>query len=76
MYSCVFTGPANWKDMPGNAACGGQKQSPIDIVTSGANFLDSMGNLVYSGYDQNPTSMKLKNNGHTGWLLVCLCSIV
>ncbi len=52
--------------MDGNEACAGRKQSPINIVSSLTNFVSSMGNLVYTGYDQNPSSMRLKNNGHTG----------
>ena len=59
-------GPAFWKDMPGNEACDGRKQSPINIETPGAIYNAWMGSLVYSGYSQTPASMKLKNNGHTG----------
>ncbi len=55
--------------MPGNEACAGQQQSPINIATSSASYMSSMGNLIYSGYNQNPIWMKLKNNGHTGGLV-------
>ncbi len=57
--------------MKGNEACAGQKQAPINIVTSTAKYQESMGNLIYTGYNLNPTAMKLKNNGHTGrWILL------
>ena len=52
--------------MPGNEACGGLKQAPINIETPSAMYTPSMGSLIYSGYTQTPASMKLKNNGHTG----------
>ncbi len=62
----LHAGPENWKNLQGYSACGGQKQSPIDIATSKAEYRESLGLFSYTGYNTNPSSMTLVNNGHTG----------
>ena len=62
----LLSGPSHWKAMHGNEACGGKKQSPINIEVSQAVSNDNLTKLTFTGYDTKPTSMLLKNNGHTG----------
>ena len=61
-----FLGPSNWKNLPGNEACGGRRQSPINIDTSKVQFNESLGKFIFTGYSTNPSRMTLLNNGHGG----------
>ncbi|XP_076821705.1 carbonic anhydrase 2-like [Clavelina lepadiformis] len=55
--------PETWsREYP---ACGGQTQSPINIVTSEAVPHQRLGNFTHSHLNKIPERMTLKNNGHT-----------
>ena len=64
-----FLGPSNWKNLPGNEACGGRRQSPINIDTSKVQFNESLGKFIFTGYNTNPSRVTLLNNGHGGEIL-------
>ena len=53
-------------NLPGNDACGGKKQSPIDIQTSEVVNDKNLTEFMFTEYDVKPTAMTMKNNGHTG----------
>ena len=64
--SLSFLGPSHWKDLRGNEACGGKKQSPVNIENSEAVSNENLTEFTFTGYDTKPDSMLLRNNGHTG----------
>ena len=53
-------------NLPGNEACGGKNQSPIDIQTSDVTDDKNLTEFMFTGYDVKPAAMTMKNNGHTG----------
>ncbi|XP_075050648.1 carbonic anhydrase 4-like [Mixophyes fleayi] len=53
--------PADWKDIE---ECGGDKQSPIDIVTKNAHYKSELTPFHFTGYDVGNNCI-LKNNGHS-----------
>ncbi|XP_053474680.1 carbonic anhydrase 4-like isoform X3 [Ictalurus furcatus] len=55
-------GPAAWNEV--NSVCGGNRQSPINIVTKKTKKESSLTAFKFTGYDKIFTSM-LKNNGRT-----------
>ncbi|XP_077152351.1 carbonic anhydrase 4 [Ranitomeya variabilis] len=57
--------PSKWSDI--GAACGGKKQSPIDIVTKKAKFDSNLIAFTFEGYDKE-LELELSNNGHTAKL--------
>ncbi|XP_026993567.1 carbonic anhydrase 4-like isoform X2 [Tachysurus fulvidraco] len=58
-------GPAAWNEV--NAVCGGNKQSPINIVTKKTKMDASLTAFKFTGYSELFTS-NLKNNGQTVFL--------
>ncbi|XP_060719725.1 carbonic anhydrase 4-like [Tachysurus vachellii] len=58
-------GPAAWNEV--NAVCGGNKQSPINIVTKKTKKESSLTAFKFTGYSQ-PFTSTLKNNGQTVYL--------
>jgi carbonic anhydrase len=59
------SGPSEWKKS--NPACGGHRQSPIDINPTSTAFSDSIGKFKFIGYDRTSENYTflLHNNGHT-----------
>ena len=57
-------GPAEWPSLPGDAACGGTRQSPVDLGTRPPFPVDGkdLPNLVFH---YGTTGLHLVNNGHT-----------
>ncbi|NWU02889.1 CAH15 anhydrase, partial [Urocynchramus pylzowi] len=57
-------GPAEWHQI--NAACKGDRQSPVNIVTRNVVFDKSLKPLTFEGYDvKGSAKWDLENNGHT-----------
>lgn len=57
------TGPENWKDLcSGFSACGGQSQSPIDIISDQTSQSDEL-SAINLGYETS--KVEIINNGHT-----------
>uniref|UniRef100_A0ABM5F1Q4 Carbonic anhydrase n=1 Tax=Pogona vitticeps TaxID=103695 RepID=A0ABM5F1Q4_9SAUR len=57
-------GPLHWKDIASH--CGGQNQSPINIVRRKAQRDKNLEDILFEGYDQAPTGRwRLLNDGHT-----------
>lgn len=59
----LFAVPAAWNEV--NNACGGNRQSPINIVTKKTKQDSRLTAFKFTGYTEVFTSM-LKNNGQTG----------
>ncbi|NXP62261.1 CAH15 anhydrase, partial [Chloropsis cyanopogon] len=56
--------PAQWHQI--NAACKGQKQSPVNIVTRNVVYDKSLKPLTFEGYDvKGSAKWEVENNGHT-----------
>jgi carbonic anhydrase len=55
--------PEYWPEM--YPTCGGQRQSPLNIISSNAINV-AFPQLVMSGYDNSVESSVILNNGHTG----------
>ncbi|NXS22948.1 CAH4 anhydrase, partial [Mystacornis crossleyi] len=57
--------PARWHQI--NAACSGNKQSPVNIVTRNVVYDKSLKALTFEGYDvKGSAKWDVENNGHTG----------
>jgi hypothetical protein len=62
----IGPGPSNWVDR--YPACGGSKQSPVDIDTNDASS-EPLGGNAFSfspSYMDIPPDMSIENNGYTG----------
>ncbi|NXA39128.1 CAH15 anhydrase, partial [Eudromia elegans] len=60
-------GPSHWKEL--KAACGGSRQSPINIDRRRLRRDGRLGDILFEGYDQAPPGKwRLTNDGHTGGL--------
>ncbi|KAK3527017.1 hypothetical protein QTP86_006789 [Hemibagrus guttatus] len=66
-------GPAAWNEV--NGVCGGNKQSPINIVTKKTKQDASLTAFKFTGYSEMFTS-RLKNNGQTVFLDIPLGATV
>lgn len=62
-YSTGANGVDNWANE--NNVCGGEKQSPINIVSAAAEYNESLELFERDWYYTPPTSMELTNNGHS-----------
>ncbi|CAL4131801.1 unnamed protein product, partial [Meganyctiphanes norvegica] len=56
-------GPESWEGM--YSTCGGNLQSPIDILASEVAYTAYSDPWVFTGYDSPPSDITLKNNGHS-----------
>ncbi|NXH51113.1 CAH4 anhydrase, partial [Dicaeum eximium] len=57
--------PSQWYQI--NAACKGNKQSPVNIVTQNVLYDKSLKPLTFEGYDvKSSAKWDMENNGHTG----------
>ncbi|NXO82203.1 CAH4 anhydrase, partial [Sitta europaea] len=73
-------GPLQWHQI--SAACKGNRQSPVNIVTRNVVYDQSLKPLTFEGYDvKGSAKWLLENNGHTGkyspacsWVKVALDS--
>ncbi|KAK2170294.1 hypothetical protein LSH36_3g05055 [Paralvinella palmiformis] len=54
-------GPAHWKDEFPN--CGGQKQTPIYILTNQTEYYDELKPFTFINYDNDKPVLHLENNG-------------
>ena len=57
-------GPNNWKNLPGSAACGGKRQSPIAINKKAAKRVMKYNPIKMTNVDLVPDSYSLFNEGH------------
>jgi len=56
-------GPENWVNLcDGFSSCGGETQSPINIISRETTMVDSLKGLIV---DYNTTNVDIINNGHT-----------
>lgn len=63
--SYIISGPAVWKDQYEKAL--GNKQSPINIVSSEAIVFASLDLLNWSlSYGNSPEAIRISNDGHCG----------
>ena len=53
-FSFSLTGPNHWSELYPD--CGGQEQSPIDIVTQDVKCDNNLTDFVYNGYDTIPAA--------------------
>ncbi|XP_054248866.1 carbonic anhydrase 15-like [Indicator indicator] len=57
-------GPSHWKEL--QAACGGEKQSPVNIDRHWLQRDSGLGDILFEGYDLAPPGKwRLTNDGHT-----------
>ncbi|XP_062446344.1 carbonic anhydrase 15-like [Rhea pennata] len=57
-------GPSHWKEL--KAACGGSRQSPINIDRRRLRRDGRLGRILFEGYDRAPAGRwRLANDGHT-----------
>lgn len=65
-------GPSKWVNI--SAACGGPRQSPINIRTKRTILAnDTVTPLVISKFDELPVSALIKNNGHSLVIKMTYC---
>ncbi|XP_069054828.1 carbonic anhydrase 4-like isoform X1 [Lepisosteus oculatus] len=57
-------GPSAWVSRP-FGHCNGQRQSPVDIRTSGVTTDPNLTELTFTGYREKNIMRELANNGHT-----------
>ncbi len=66
---CVFQlchpGPSEWKNIFPN--CGGQRQSPINIVTRKVKHDSKLTSFIFEGHEK-VFNMSVENHGHSGRL--------
>lgn len=56
-------GPAHWKEY--YPTCGGNSQSPINIISADAVLSEDLGAFTFVGYDTPLASGQMSNNGHS-----------
>uniref|UniRef100_A0A3P9QJH9 Carbonic anhydrase n=1 Tax=Poecilia reticulata TaxID=8081 RepID=A0A3P9QJH9_POERE len=57
--------PQHWEALDGSH-CGGEKQSPIDIVTSIVTIDPNLGNFTFVNFSSQSAIKNITNNGHSG----------
>uniref|UniRef100_A0A3B5KQ43 Carbonic anhydrase n=1 Tax=Xiphophorus couchianus TaxID=32473 RepID=A0A3B5KQ43_9TELE len=57
--------PEHWEALPGSH-CGGEKQSPIDIVTSIVTIDPNLDNFIFVNFSSQSAIKNITNNGHSG----------
>lgn len=60
---CEHT-PSHWADIEG-AFCGGDRQSPVDIVLSHVKTDENLGNFTFLNFSSREVFHSIVNNGHT-----------
>ncbi|XP_076008220.1 uncharacterized protein LOC143002146 [Genypterus blacodes] len=60
---CAFS-PANWHNMP-NSHCGGQQQSPINLVVEDAVLDTNLTQFTFTKFDDKDAIKSVTNTGHT-----------
>ncbi|XP_027858615.1 carbonic anhydrase 4-like isoform X2 [Xiphophorus couchianus] len=56
--------PEHWEALPGSH-CGGEKQSPIDIVTSIVTIDPNLDNFIFVNFSSQSAIKNITNNGHS-----------
>lgn len=64
-YESDATGPSKWSTLTNSAACGGTRQSPIDLNFFNSYIASFTDPLQIDGASQVPTSISVSNNGHS-----------
>ena len=65
----LFSDPSTWGKS--FAACNGNSQSPINIISAKAKYDDSLGEFELTGFETK-MAQTIVNNGHTSKLLLLL----
>lgn len=68
-YTGCEHSPTHWTDIPG-AFCGGNKQSPVDIVTSKVVRDSNLHNFTFVNFSNQHVIESIENNGHTVKLML------